>query len=163
MCYSWDSTLLYFLSFLRPAHPLLFSISEAKSLSREHPQKPSTTIKHLAVDLCFHKCDKFNGATLFPANKSNQSFGLVHSGPVWFMEKSLTNWNRLKSVILCSLCSSRKLSCVEPRSLENRSSLYVLLLSASPRSYLFSEIELLQSNGNHAECCGTSFSHTTTV
>lgn len=59
--------------------------------------------------------------------------------------------------------TSRKLSCVEPRSLENRSSLYVLLLSASPRSYLFSEIELLQSNGNHAECCGTSFSHTTTV
>ena len=28
--------------------------------------------------LCFHKCDKSNGATLFPANKSDQSRGLVN-------------------------------------------------------------------------------------
>lgn len=32
--------------------------------------------------LRFHKCDKSNGATLFPANKSNQTSGLVYSGSV---------------------------------------------------------------------------------
>ena len=39
--------------------------------------------------LCFHKCDKSNGATLFPANKSDQSSGLVHSGPLCLQKKVL--------------------------------------------------------------------------
>lgn len=51
MCYSWDSTLVYFLSSLLPAHLRIFP-SQAKSLSSQHPRKPSTTIliKHLAVE-----------------------------------------------------------------------------------------------------------------
>lgn len=48
--------------------------------------------------LCFHKCDKSNGAALFPAYKSNQSFGLVHSraGCSWKSLLPLLNWSWLK-------------------------------------------------------------------
>lgn len=132
--------------------------------------------------LYFYKCDKSNEATLFPPDKSNQRFGLVHSGVVLLIEKSChtvliclsrtgtyKKKNMLKSVILCSLCLSVHLgNCLlEPWSLKKGSILYVLVkslhLSAIPHLYLFSEIELQQGNGNHAECCGTSFSHTTTV
>lgn len=176
MCYSWDSTLVYFPFLLTSCPSAHLSISEAKSLSSEHPQKPSTTttttIKHLAVE---------RPVFVFTKNVTNpmepHSFLLtnqIRAFGVWLIlgwivcGKVLPLWPASKK---CNImfCLSVHLAnyLMEPRSLKKCSILYVLVkflhLSASPHLYLFSEIELLQGNGNRAECCGTSFSHTTTV
>lgn len=131
MTSKYDGTHMLFMRFNTSIFPFLpascpsshLSIQEVKSLSREHPQKPSstttTTVKHLAVErpvFVFNKCDKSNGATLFPANKSNQYFGLVHSDGLCF-GKSLPTMTHLyplklknmppkKSYIALSACQT---------------------------------------------------------
>lgn len=172
----FNTCIFSFPSYFLPIHSS-FHLRGKKPFKWTPTKKPSsttTTIKHLAVErpiFVFTKCDKSNGATLFPAKNQIRTLARFILG--WFVygkvlprrfDLPLANWNC--DIMVC--LSVHRANClVEPRSLKKWSILYVLVkflhLSASPCLYLASEIELLQGNGNRAECCGTSFSHTTTV
>lgn len=95
MCYSWDWENACIFAFLTASCPSShFSISDAESLSSEHPQKKktsrTTTIKHLAVDWPIFVFTNVTNPMepLFPGNKSNQCFGLLRSGVALLMVTS---------------------------------------------------------------------------
>lgn len=104
ICYSWDSTLVYFLSSLLPAHPLIFP-SRAKSLSSRHPRKPSTTIliKHLAVERAIfvfrNMTNPMEPHSLLPANQISEL--------IWFIRGRIARGevSQLPRTRVCSKCS----------------------------------------------------------
>lgn len=127
------------------------SILEAKSLSVEHPQKPSTTItvKHLAagrpIFVFTNVTNPMEPHSFLPTNQIRALvkfiLGGFARGKVLPHYLPLMNWKWLKSIIFCSLCLTVQLgNClVKPQQL--KSTFYVVV------KYLLSEIELLQGNG----------------
>lgn len=157
MCYSWDSTLVYFLSSLLPAHLLIFP-SQAKSLSSQHPRKPSTTIliKHLAVErpifVFTNVTNPMEPHFFLPTNQIRALVWFIR-GQVAHKKVFCLSWTEAGSKLI--FCSVHSL--VEPKSLGKKMQHLLCVCEILLVGDWFYYNEL--SNGNHVECCGTSFSH----
>lgn len=159
ICYSWDSTLVYFLSSLLPAHPLIFP-SRAKSLSSRHPRKPSATIliKHLAAERAVfvftNVTNPIEPHSLLPRNQI--------SVLVWFIQGQIA---RGEVDVNKSLLQNFSLSFVrrlfEPTFVETSVQHLICDCEIPLVRHWFCYSEL--SNGNLVECCGTSSTHSPIV
>lgn len=161
---------MLFMRFNTRIFPLLSaSCSSANlSISGKKPLKstPTKTInnnidKALSCGtshLCFHKCDKSNGAALSPAYKSNQCVDLVYSRPNclrWSLPTPV-NKSLLKMFLLCSV---KRL--VEPEYLKTKVQHLICDWEIPLVRDWFYYSKL--SNGNLVECCETSSSHSPIV
>lgn len=146
------------------------SISEAKSLSSDYPPKPSTTItiKHLAAEPPIFV---FTNMTNLMEPHSFLTTNQIRALP-WFIVgrfahenffpryPPLIKWNWFRPVIFFILThTSRKLSFGATISKEVKHPFCACKKSCCQILNYYR----VMVNGKHVECCGTSFSHTTTV
>lgn len=171
-------------SSLLPASPLVFPSQRQRAFqANTHKKKKkktsatsTTKLKHLAGErLIFVFTNVTNPMEPHAFLQTDHITMTLHAGIICFQKTIIWPYKHIKHLRNCiALCMANVwvmsvlVSHGHQRSDASFAHLNKLLIlapriSASPHLYLFSEIELLQGNGNHVECCGTSFSHTTTV